>query len=61
MHYKLKRPEPGTDDIVKKVGAVVRENKPATDAPSRKAAAAAEPPGMVVSCVHGFGANTYSW
>lgn len=61
VHYKLRRPEPGVEDIVKKMGAVVRVNKPASATPSAAAAAAAASPGTVVSCVHGFGANTYSW
>jgi pimeloyl-ACP methyl ester carboxylesterase len=59
VHYKLRRPG-GVDSIVRKMGAVVRDNKPA---PAAAAAAAIAPagPATVVSCVHGFGANTYSW
>ena len=56
VHYKLRRPT-GVTDIVRKIGVAVRPAKPA---PGTTSADYVAPP-MVVSCLHGFGANTYSW
>jgi hypothetical protein len=61
VHYKLRRPEPGVDAIVKKMGAVVRNDKPTGPGAGAGAGANAAATPVVVSFVHGFGANTYSW